>query len=62
MRRSAVLMISLALLLALVVPADRGLAQAKAPAPAELADLEQFRARFNQDAGTPRLVLLLSPT
>lgn len=62
MGRSAVAMIRLALLLALLVPADPGLAQAKAAAPVELATLEQFQARFNQDAGTPRLVLLLSPT
>ena len=28
----------------------------------ELHDLGEFQARFNQDAGKPRLVLLVSPT
>ncbi len=29
---------------------------------ADLGSVEQLRARFNQDAGTPRLVLALAPT
>lgn len=28
----------------------------------DISDIEQLRARFNQDKGTPRLLLLLSPT
>ena len=28
----------------------------------DLASVEQLRTRFNQDRGTPRLILLLSPT
>ena len=28
----------------------------------DLASLDEFKARFNRDEGTPRVVLLLSPT
>jgi len=62
MSRPAVSRVILAVILALVVPAGRGLAQSQAATPPDLADIEQSRARFNQDTGTPRLVLLLSPT
>jgi hypothetical protein len=62
MRRPAVSQIILAVVFAVVVPAGSGLAEPKAAKPPDLADIEQFRARFNQDVGTPRLVLLLSPT
>ena len=62
MSRPAVSHVILAIVLALVVPAGSGLAQPKAATPPDLADIEQFRARFNQDLGTARLVLLLSPT
>jgi hypothetical protein len=51
----------LVLVLALLTSACRGPAQSTESL-ADLADIEQFRARFNQDAGTPRLLLLLSPT
>jgi hypothetical protein len=62
MSRPSVAHVIPAVVLALVVPAGSGLAQPKAASPPGLADIEQFQARFNQDAGTPRLVLLLSPT
>lgn len=62
MSRPAVSHVILAVVLALIVPAGRGLAQPQAATPPDLVDIGQFRARFNQDAGTPRLVLLLSPT
>ena len=28
----------------------------------DISDIEQLRARFNQDKGSPRVLLLLSPT
>ena len=28
----------------------------------DLTDVEQLRTRFNEDRGTPRLILLLAPT
>jgi hypothetical protein len=34
----------------------------KAPKLADVASIESFKARFNADAATVRLVLLLSPT
>lgn len=34
----------------------------EAPKLADIASIESFKARFNADAGTVRLVLLLSPT
>jgi predicted ATPase len=47
----------------LLVPAFLGSATLlKAPTLADVANLDSFKARFNVDAGTPRLVLLLSPT
>ena len=33
-----------------------------APVLSELDGVEQFKARFNEDGGMPRVVLLMSPT
>ena len=52
--RSVLLLVALALVTA---PAcDRG------PSLATIAGVEALQQRFNQDAGKPRVVLLLSPT
>lgn len=55
------------LLLASLPPGPRPAVRAQVAAPAEptvveLADLETLRARFDQDLGKLRLILLLSPT
>jgi len=47
----------------LLVPASMGpAAQPEVPKLSDVASLDSFKARFNADAGTVRLVLLLSPT
>ncbi|MGH9970431.1 MAG: hypothetical protein ACREBG_21940 [Pyrinomonadaceae bacterium] len=54
------------LLVATLFAAAIGLGLFAAPRPAapltDLRSLEDFRSRFNQDQGKPRLILLLSPT
>jgi len=58
-RRRRPLAVALLLLLA------AGLAGCRGDAKATLSDLtgvEQLKARFNHDAGKPRIILLLSPT
>ncbi len=39
-----------------------GLGQEQAASLVELSSIEDLRARFNADEGSPRLVLLLAPT
>ena len=48
--------------LALVASLAAGAGSAAAGELRDLGRLEDFRARFNRDAGKPRLLLLLSPT
>lgn len=54
------------LLIAALVAAAISLGLFASPRPkgplTDLAEVEDLRARFNQDKGKPRLILLLSPT
>jgi len=63
--RPAALGIALVALVGLVVMGVRLTHRDSGPPPAgisDLNDIQQLQARFNEDAGSPRLVLLLSPT
>jgi len=76
-KRSAALLILLvggfvALLLLFVLPAAQrtapdgvmgnGTPSVSAPVLTDMQRIEDLQTRFNRDAGTPRLILLLSPT
>ena len=53
---------ALALILAILLAMSSASRAAADPTLHDLQDVEAFRARFNQDAGAMRVVLLLSPT
>ena len=53
---------ALAVVAAGAVLRERWQASAAAAVVADLHNIDNLRARFNADAGAPRLILLLSPT
>jgi hypothetical protein len=61
---SRVLHSAFAVLLLVVLPAAVGSAgcESRKATLSDLSGFEELKARFNRDAGKPRIVLLLSPT
>jgi hypothetical protein len=55
-------LISSALVLSVLMPLAWATGCSRAPSLSNISSVNELKARFNADAGKPRLILLMSPT